>query len=81
MPRALLSVYDKTNLVSFATNLVELGWDLVASGGTETTLRGVGLPVTPIEQVTGVPACLANDHRGFGHLLSTGFHGRAIPDP
>src|SRR6185503_13316915 len=58
MPRALLSVYDKTNLVNFATNLVELGWDLVASGGTETTLRGAGLPVTPIEQLTGVPEML-----------------------
>ncbi len=58
MPRALLSVYDKTNLVSFATNLVELGWDLVASGGTESTLRGAGLPVTPIEQLTGVPEML-----------------------
>lgn len=58
MPRALLSVYDKTNLVSFATSLVELGWDLVASGGTETTLRSAGLPVTPIEQLTGVPEML-----------------------
>ena len=58
MPRALLSVYDKTNLVGFATNLVELGWDLVASGGTETVLRGAGLPVTPIEQLTGVPEML-----------------------
>ncbi len=58
MPRALLSVYDKTNLVSFATDLVELGWDLVASGGTETTLRGAGLPVTSIEQLTGVPEML-----------------------
>ncbi len=58
MPRALLSVYDKTNLVSFATSLVELGWDLVASGGTESALRAAGLQVTPIEQLTGVPEML-----------------------
>jgi phosphoribosylaminoimidazolecarboxamide formyltransferase / IMP cyclohydrolase len=53
MPRALISVYDKTNLVPFARSLVDLGWDLVASGGTETTLSAAGLPVTPIERVTG----------------------------
>jgi phosphoribosylaminoimidazolecarboxamide formyltransferase / IMP cyclohydrolase len=54
MPRALISVYDKSNLVKFATSLVELGWDLVASGGTEAALRAAGLPVTAIEQLTGV---------------------------
>ncbi len=34
MPRALLSVYDKTGLTEFASTLLEFGWDLVASGGT-----------------------------------------------
>ncbi len=58
MPRALLSVYDKTDLVKFASQLTEFGWDLVASGGTETLLRGAGLKVTPIEQLTGSPEML-----------------------
>jgi len=53
MPRALLSVYDKTDLVKFAESLVALGWDLVASGGTEKALREAGLDVTPIDQLTG----------------------------
>ena len=39
MPRALLSVSDKTGLVEFALGLLEHGHDLVASGGTERTLR------------------------------------------
>jgi len=39
MPRALLSVYDKSNLVELATALMEMGWDLVASGGTERSLH------------------------------------------
>ena len=34
MKRAILSVYDKTGLVEFARGLVELGFELVASGGT-----------------------------------------------
>jgi phosphoribosylaminoimidazolecarboxamide formyltransferase / IMP cyclohydrolase len=58
MPRALLSVYDKTNLVEFATTLIDLGWDLVASGGTEKTLRDAGLMVTSISQLTNMPEIL-----------------------
>ncbi len=58
MPRALLSVYDKTNLVEFASALLNLGWDLVASGGTEKALHDAGLPVTSISQVTGMPEML-----------------------
>ena len=34
MRRAILSVYDKTGLIEFARGLVELGFELVASGGT-----------------------------------------------
>jgi phosphoribosylaminoimidazolecarboxamide formyltransferase / IMP cyclohydrolase len=58
MPRALLSVYDKTDLIKFASTLVELGWDLVATGGTEQALRKAKLDVKSLEQVTGVPGML-----------------------
>lgn len=58
MPRALLSVYDKTNLVSFAQSLVDMGWDLVASGGTQRTLEDADIEVTPVEQLTGVSELL-----------------------
>lgn len=56
--RALLSVYDKTNLIPFATRLVSLGYELVATGGTAEALRGAGLPVTSVEAVTGFPEML-----------------------
>ena len=39
MKRAILSVYDKTGLVEFARGLVELGFELVASGGTAHVTR------------------------------------------
>lgn len=58
MPRALLSVYDKTDLVKFASGLIELGWDLVASGGTEALIREANLPVTPVERLTNLPEML-----------------------
>lgn len=58
MPRALISVYNKTGLVEFASSLVALGWDIVASGGTERLLSENQIPVTPIEQLTGQPEML-----------------------
>ncbi len=56
--RALLSVSDKTGLVAFARGLHELGIELVASGGTAGTLRGAGLPVVDVAELTGSPEML-----------------------
>jgi phosphoribosylaminoimidazolecarboxamide formyltransferase/IMP cyclohydrolase len=58
MPRAILSVYDKTGLPEFAEALSRLGWDLVASGGTARVLELAGLTVTPLEQITQAPEML-----------------------
>ena len=54
-PRALLSVYDKTGIVEFATTLSELGFELVSTGGTARTLRNAGLEVIGVSDVTGHP--------------------------
>jgi phosphoribosylaminoimidazolecarboxamide formyltransferase/IMP cyclohydrolase len=56
--RALLSVHDKTGLVEFARGLVEAGFDLISSGGTARAIAEAGLPVTPVEEVTGFPEML-----------------------
>jgi phosphoribosylaminoimidazolecarboxamide formyltransferase / IMP cyclohydrolase len=56
--RALLSVHDKTGLVPFARGLVDLGFELVASGGTATTLRDAGIGLTRVEELTGFPEML-----------------------
>ena len=53
--RALLAPYDKTGLVEFAKGLVDLGWDLIATGNTERVLREAKLPVTSVADVTGFP--------------------------
>ena len=55
MPRALLSVSDKTGLVEFAKELHSLGWELVSTGGTAKALRAANLPVKDISEITGVP--------------------------
>ena len=56
--RALLSVYDKTGLVELGRALVDAGVEIVSTGSTAKTLDAAGLPVTPVEQVTGFPECL-----------------------
>ena len=53
--RALVSVSDKRGVVEFATALKELGWEIIATGGTMTTLRAAGLEITNISDVTGFP--------------------------
>ena len=57
--RALISVYDKTGLDELARGLAELGWNLVASGGTADYLeREVGIDVDRVEELTGVAEML-----------------------
>jgi phosphoribosylaminoimidazolecarboxamide formyltransferase / IMP cyclohydrolase len=58
MPRALISVSDKRGVVAFARGLVELGWDILSTGGTAGALRAAKVPVLDVEQVTGFPELL-----------------------
>jgi hypothetical protein len=56
--RALLSVYDKDGLVEFAQGLVDLGWDLLASGNTSAALGDAGIAHRAVSEVTGAPEIL-----------------------
>jgi phosphoribosylaminoimidazolecarboxamide formyltransferase/IMP cyclohydrolase len=56
--RALISVHDKTGLDNFARGLDELGFELVASGGTAAYLEEHGVHVTRVEEVTRAPEML-----------------------
>ncbi len=58
MPRALISVSDKTGLVEFARGLHALGYELISTGGTARVLGEAGLPVTGVAEVTGFPEML-----------------------
>src|SRR5579884_1140764 len=53
--RALLSVSDKTGIVEFARGLVDLGIEIVSTGGTAQELSDAGLPVRSISDLTGFP--------------------------
>jgi phosphoribosylaminoimidazolecarboxamide formyltransferase/IMP cyclohydrolase len=56
--RALISTYDKMGLDLFALGLAELGWELVASGGTAAYLEELGLTVEHVESLTDSPEML-----------------------
>src|SRR5215207_1236118 len=56
--RALLSVSDKTGLVEFARALRGFGVELLSTGGTAKALRGAGLDVRDVSDVTGFPEML-----------------------
>ena len=53
--RALVSVSDKTGLVEFVNGLQELGWEIIATGGTQRLLEENGIKTIGISQVTGFP--------------------------
>lgn len=55
MKRALVSVSDKTNLVEFVSGLVELGYEIISTGGTKKTLEAAGISTIGISDVTGFP--------------------------
>ena len=56
--RALISVFNKSGLESFAKGLTDLGVQVISTGGTAKLLKDSGIPVTLVEEVTGFPEML-----------------------
>jgi phosphoribosylaminoimidazolecarboxamide formyltransferase/IMP cyclohydrolase len=56
--RALLSVYDKRGIETFARELVDLGFDLISTGGTHGALGEAGVLAESVTEVTGFPEIL-----------------------
>jgi phosphoribosylaminoimidazolecarboxamide formyltransferase/IMP cyclohydrolase len=56
--RALISVYDKSGLTELAAALHTAGVQVVSTGSTAAAIAAAGVPVTPVEELTGFPECL-----------------------
>ncbi len=56
--RALISVYDKTGLEDLAAGLHAADVEIVSTGSTAARIGAAGVPVTPVEELTGFPECL-----------------------
>jgi phosphoribosylaminoimidazolecarboxamide formyltransferase/IMP cyclohydrolase len=74
--RALLSVSNKDDLVSFARQLVTWGWELVASGGTAAALRAAAVPVRDVAEVTGAPEMLGGRVKTLHPAIHAGILAR-----
>jgi phosphoribosylaminoimidazolecarboxamide formyltransferase/IMP cyclohydrolase len=77
MPTAILSVYNKTGLIEFAKGLADLGWRLLASGGTAKLLRENNVPVIEVADYTKSPEILG----GRVKTLHPAIHGGLLARP
>lgn len=75
---ALLSVSDKTGLVDLGKVLAKLGFELVASGGTATSLRNAGLLVKDVSEITGAPEMLGGRVKTLHPAVHAGILSRNI---
>jgi phosphoribosylaminoimidazolecarboxamide formyltransferase / IMP cyclohydrolase len=76
MPRALISVSDKTGLIDFARGLASRGFELVSTGGTARTLQEAGLAVVGISEVTGFPEMMDGRVKTLHPLVHGGILAR-----
>ncbi len=76
MPRALISVSDKTGLVEFARGIRERGFELVSTGGTARALEAAGLPVVGVSDVTGFPEMMDGRVKTLHPLVHGGILAR-----
>ncbi len=76
MPKAILSVHNKTGLVDFAKGLIDLGWELIASGGTARYLRDNQLPVIEVSNYTGAPEMLGGRVKTLHPAIHAGILAR-----
>ncbi len=79
--RALVSVSDKRGVVEFAKALQDLGWQIIATGGTMTRLRESGVDVINISDVTGFPEICDGRVKTLHPKVHGGLLGRRdLPD-
>ncbi|GAK08881.1 bifunctional phosphoribosylaminoimidazolecarboxamide formyltransferase/IMP cyclohydrolase [Geomicrobium sp. JCM 19038] len=71
MKRAIISVSDKTGVASFAKQLIELGFEIISTGGTKKALQDAGIDVIGISNVTDFPEIL----EGRVKTLHPAIHG------
>ena len=76
MPRALLSVSDKTGIVELGRGLAARGFELVSTGGTARTLADAGLAVTSVSDITGFPEMMDGRVKTLHPALHAGILAR-----
>jgi phosphoribosylaminoimidazolecarboxamide formyltransferase / IMP cyclohydrolase len=78
--RALLSVSDKTGIVDFARALIELGVEILSTGGTARLLADGGIPVIEVADYTGFPEMMDGRLKTLHPRIHGGLLGRRGED-
>lgn len=73
---ALISVFYKDQLEPVIRRLNELGVGLYSTGGTQTFIEQLGVPVTPVEQLTSYPSILGGRVKTLHPKIFGGILGR-----
>ena len=73
--RALISVFDKTNVVELAQALNNLGIEILSTGGTSKILRGANIPVTDVNDYTKFPEIMNGRLKTINPLIEGGILG------
>src|ERR1700704_2951972 len=76
MPRALLSVSDKTGIADLGRGLIARGFELVSTGGTARTLADAGLAVRSVSDLTGFPEMMDGRVKTLHPALHAGILAR-----
>ncbi|MBP1760103.1 MAG: phosphoribosylaminoimidazolecarboxamide formyltransferase/IMP cyclohydrolase [Firmicutes bacterium] len=74
--RAIISVSDKTGIVAFARELVDLGFEIISTGGTYKALDEANVPVKYVSEVTGFPEVLDGRVKTLHPLIHGGILAR-----
>ena len=80
MPRALLSVSDKTGIADFARGLAALGYEILSTGGTGRAIEAAGVPITPVADYTGAPEIFGGRVKTLHPRIHGGILGRRDRD-
>ena len=73
--RALISVFDKTNVVCLAQSLTNLGVEILSTGGTAKALRDADIPVTDVSDYTKFPEIMDGRVKTINPLVGGGILG------
>lgn len=80
MPRALISVSDKTGIADFAGSLEKLGWEIISTGGTYDTLKAAGIKAVKVADITGFPEILGGRVKTLHPMVHGGILAKRTPE-
>ena len=75
-PKALISVWDKDEIIGLARELIKAGYEILSSSGTASYLSENGIEVTEICDITGIPSILGGRVKTLHPLIMGGILSR-----